>query len=155
MTCSTCSSHGLNGGINANFCVFFVSCVSHAFVSVHCCHVITCWERADLLALVDDVYCNFATFPCGILGQVWYLIVSFPDLRRLSYFARDITLKSGKGQTYVGLARITELVHEIIDVTLVRVYSTCVQDRPDVDKVLRNNHIRQNITLCHHTSLEY
>ena len=23
-------------------------------------------------------------FPCGILGQVWYLIVSFPDLCRLS-----------------------------------------------------------------------
>ena len=28
----------------------------------------------------------FVTFPCGILGQVWYLIVSFPDLCRLSYF---------------------------------------------------------------------
>ena len=26
------------------------------------------------------------TFPCSILGQVWYLIVSFPDLCRLSYF---------------------------------------------------------------------
>ena len=25
-------------------------------------------------------------FPCGILGQVWYLIVSFPDLCRLAYF---------------------------------------------------------------------
>ena len=24
--------------------------------------------------------------PCGILGQVWYLIVSHPDLCRLSYF---------------------------------------------------------------------
>ena len=28
----------------------------------------------------------FVTFQCGILGQVWYLIVSFPDLCRLSYF---------------------------------------------------------------------
>ena len=28
----------------------------------------------------------FVTFPCGILGQVWYLIVSFPDLCCLSYF---------------------------------------------------------------------
>ena len=28
----------------------------------------------------------FLTFPCGILGQAWYLIVSFPDLCRLSYF---------------------------------------------------------------------
>ena len=29
----------------------------------------------------------FVTFPCGILGQVWYLIVSIPDLCRLSFFA--------------------------------------------------------------------
>ena len=28
----------------------------------------------------------FVTFPCGILGQVWYLIISIPDLSRLSYF---------------------------------------------------------------------
>ena len=28
----------------------------------------------------------FVTFPCGILGQVWYLIVSIPDLCCLSYF---------------------------------------------------------------------
>ena len=30
--------------------------------------------------------CVFVSFPCGILGQVWYLIVSIPDLCRLSYF---------------------------------------------------------------------
>ena len=63
-----------------------MSCVSHAFASVYGCLVVTFWERADLLALVGDVYCIFVTFPCGILRQVWYLIVSFPDLRRLSYF---------------------------------------------------------------------
>ena len=49
----------------------FVSCVSHNFASVHSCLVITCWERADLLALVGDVCCIFVTFPRGILGQVW------------------------------------------------------------------------------------
>ena len=38
------------------------------------------------LALVGDVYCIFVTFPCGILDQVYYLIVSFPDLYYLSYF---------------------------------------------------------------------
>ena len=64
----------------------FVPCVSHAFVSIHCCLVVTCWKKADLLALVGEVYCIFVTFPCGILGQVWYLIVSFPDLCLLSYF---------------------------------------------------------------------
>ena len=30
--------------------------------------------------------CVFVTFPCGILGQVWYSIVLIPDLCRLSYF---------------------------------------------------------------------
>ena len=59
---------------------FFVSCVFHAFASVHCCLVVNCLETADLLALVGDVYCIFVAFPCGILGQVWYLNVSFPDL---------------------------------------------------------------------------
>ena len=53
--------------------VVFVSCVSHAFASVHCCLVVTCWERADLLALSGDAYCIFVTFPCGILGQVLVL----------------------------------------------------------------------------------
>ena len=66
--------------------MFFVSCVSYVFTSVHCCLVGTCWERVDLLALVDDAYCIFVTFSCGILDQVWYLIVSIPDLCRLSYF---------------------------------------------------------------------
>ena len=36
--------------------MFFVICVSHAFASVHLCLVVTCWETADLLALVGDVY---------------------------------------------------------------------------------------------------
>ena len=30
--------------------------------------------------------CKFVTFPCGILGHVWYLIVSIPDLCTLTYF---------------------------------------------------------------------
>ena len=31
--------------------------------SVCMCFVVTCWERADLLALVCGVYCEFVTFP--------------------------------------------------------------------------------------------
>ena len=54
-----------------------------------CCHLL---GRADLLALVGDVNCIFVTFPCGILGQVWYLIVSFPDFCRLSYYTRKLHL---------------------------------------------------------------
>ena len=37
-------------------------------------------------------HCVFVTFPCGILGQVWYLIVFIPDLCRLSNFV--FTIKS-------------------------------------------------------------
>ena len=32
--------------------------------------------------------CVSVTFPCGIHGQVWYLIVSIPDPCQLSYFIR-------------------------------------------------------------------
>ena len=32
--------------------------------------------------------CDFATFRCGILGQVWYLIVLIPDVCHLLYFVK-------------------------------------------------------------------
>ena len=47
--------------------MLFMSCVCHAFTSVNCCLVVTCCERANLLALVCDVLLCFVTFPCGIL----------------------------------------------------------------------------------------
>ena len=62
--------------------MFCVPCVSHAFVSDHCCLVVTCWERADLFALVGDVYCIFDYFPMWYPGSG---VVLFPDLHRLSY----------------------------------------------------------------------
>ena len=31
--------------------------------SVYMCFVVACWERANLLALVCGVYCEFVTFP--------------------------------------------------------------------------------------------
>ena len=46
-----------------------------------------------LLYVMFIVFFFFA-FQCGILGQVWYLIVSFPDLCRLSYFHMSQKLKS-------------------------------------------------------------
>ena len=43
--------------------------------------MVTCCERANLLVLLCVMFfCAFVTFPCGFLGQVWYLIVSIPDL---------------------------------------------------------------------------
>ena len=65
------------------FCLLFAMSLC---ASVYMCFVVTCWERADLLALVCGVYCEFVTFPFGFLGQVWYLIVSIPDLCTLTYF---------------------------------------------------------------------
>ena len=42
---------------------------------------------AVLLALLYVMfYCVFVTFPCGVLGQVWYLIVSISDLASLLTF---------------------------------------------------------------------
>ena len=61
-------------------------CDCHAFASVPGCLVVTCCERADLYALDCDVKLCFVNFPCGILGQMWYMIVSIPDLCLLSYF---------------------------------------------------------------------
>ena len=53
--------------------------------SVYMCFVVTCWEKADLLALVCGVQLWVCHFPIDILGQVWYLIVSIPDLYTLTY----------------------------------------------------------------------
>ena len=57
--------------------------------SVYMCFVVTCWERAGLLALVCGVYCEFVTFPlvswvrCG----TW--------LYRFLIFASLLTLNEG------------------------------------------------------------
>ena len=55
-------------------------------VSVNLCLVVTCWERADLLTLICGVLLRVCHFPIGILSQVWYLIVSIPDLCTLTFF---------------------------------------------------------------------
>ena len=44
------------------FCLVFAMSLC---ASVYMCFVVTCWERADLLALVCGVYCEFVTFPPG------------------------------------------------------------------------------------------
>ena len=59
---------------------FWLVFVVLSCVSVYWCLVITCWERADLLALVCGVWLWVCYFPIGILGQVWYLIVSITFL---------------------------------------------------------------------------
>ena len=41
----------------------FLYCVCHAFASSHCCLVVICWERADLLALLCGVNLYGCYFP--------------------------------------------------------------------------------------------
>ena len=77
-----------------NFSDFFLNISSHSksvvlLLLIHCYN--DCCSRCLLRAVaLLDLVCVFVTFPCGILGQVWYLIISPPDLCHLSYFGIDL-----------------------------------------------------------------
>ena len=84
----------------------WIICVFLCLVFLMLSHLITAalWSPAGkglTSCSVGDVYYIFVTFPFGILGQLWYLIVSFPDLCRLSYF---------NGQAKQGLNTFTEIL---------------------------------------------
>ena len=68
-----------------------------------CLFIAALWSPAGKgltsLLLFVMFNCVFVTFPCGILGLVWYLIVSIPDLCCLSYFACTST-QSGQRICY-------------------------------------------------------
>ena len=71
--------------------LLWIICVIYVlfFSCFRVCSLLPCGHllgRVELLALVCDVLLCFVTFPCGILGQVWYMTVSIPDLCHLSYF---------------------------------------------------------------------
>ena len=42
---------------------------------VYLCHSVTCCDRAELLVILSVIF--FVTFLNCVLGQAWYLIVSF------------------------------------------------------------------------------
>ena len=70
------------------FCGSFVlvmPCVCYAFASVHCCLVVTIWERVDLLALVCDVHCVLP------LSHVVSLVRCGTCLYRFLVFANFLT----------------------------------------------------------------
>ena len=64
------------------FCLVFAMFCARLFICA-------LWSPAGkgltswLSFVLSSVNCHF---PIGILGQVWYLIVSFPDLCNLTYF---------------------------------------------------------------------
>ena len=45
-----------------DYFLLYLSCVCHVFASDHCCLVVTCWEKADIFALVCDVKFSFCHF---------------------------------------------------------------------------------------------
>ena len=74
------------------FCESFLFCyLLFIFIfAILSCLVMTCWERANCLTLLCGVFSNaFVTFPYGIPGQVWNLIVSIPNLSLLLYFSNS------------------------------------------------------------------
>ena len=85
---------------------YFFCDVCHAFESVHCCLLVTSWERTDPLALFVMFNCVFVLFPCGILGQVRYLIVSIPDICTLSYSNKP----DYKNRNKVGLVKRRSII---------------------------------------------
>ena len=87
-------------------------------MSVPCSLVITCWERAGLLALLCVMFsCVFVTFSYDVLGQVWHLVQLIPDLYFLPYFVvcELVTLKQA--------CTATTIVEILEDANLVNVLS--------------------------------
>ena len=72
--------------------ILFLICVSCLSLSVSYCLVCSLQPCDHLLGkgwplgfLVYDVFLCFVTLPYGVLGQVWYLILSIPELCVLPY----------------------------------------------------------------------
>ena len=66
----------------------FLFCLVYAMslcASVYMCFVVTCWERADLLALIFGAKCDFVTFPLVSWVRCGTYFVSIPDLCTLTY----------------------------------------------------------------------
>ena len=67
--------------------IFFLVCLSYC-LSNPCSLVVPCWDRADLLALLFVMFsCVLSLSNMVSWGQVWYLIVSIPEICLRSCFA--------------------------------------------------------------------
>ena len=65
------------------FVLVMLSCLFNAVV----------WLPAGKALLCMEFCCVLSLFPCGVLNQVWYLIVPIPDLCLLTYFNIIAALK--------------------------------------------------------------
>ena len=61
--------------------------------------------------------CVFFTFPCGFLSHVWQLVVSIPDLCRLSYFVAkehyfDAQFKKKRSDAIMIIVKVVKCLKE-------------------------------------------
>ena len=101
--------------------MFFLSCVCYAFVSV--CLYVPCghllgggWPFGSRL-WCPAVGCHF---PIDSLSQVWYLIVSIPDLCTLTYFENNwdaLFIKQKYTQTHT-MNMLHSVHHNIYGITV-------------------------------------
>ena len=111
---------------------FVLSCVCYVLcTSVYMCFVVTCWERADLLALVCGVFCEFVTFPlvswvrCG----TWlYRFLIFAPLLTFDIMSRGRSIVHIKGwHVTVSKLRFTSALEDC------SVLSFIIQCRPSLN----------------------
>ena len=91
--------------------------VCHAVLSVNSSLVVTCWERDNLLALLNVMFSYvFVTFPCGVLGHVWVWILSIPDIFLLPFTTRyaDFHMISMLYSTFTTFNYLFELFTKIV-----------------------------------------
>ena len=104
-----------------SFCFFMIR-VCHAFLSVHSRLVVNCWKRAKLLALLYKIFCVFVTFPCDVLGQVWCLIASIPDLCLLTNFLMNMQIWYAciwMALTYVNSILVMQLMCQFYNIQII------------------------------------
>ena len=66
---------------------FYYLWFAFVLIILSCLLLAALWSPADLLAFLNVMFsCVFYTSRYSVLGQVWYLIVSNPDLCLLIYF---------------------------------------------------------------------
>ena len=62
----------------------FCGCLCQIVLSVYCSLVVACWESADLLALMCEMF-SFAFDPLRYPGSGVFVILSIPNLCLLPY----------------------------------------------------------------------
>ena len=128
--------------------------------SVCMCFVVTCWERADLLALVCGVYCEFVNFPLVSLvrcGTWLYRFLIFAPLLTSRCHVTVSVKRLFLTVPWVGLQCVvafpghTHLLVKAIYQTLLRIFYSHVYHLDHQYKVIPF----ENFTLlsCHFTVL--